>query len=159
FFFKILVSRMPEYVMLVLTKDSLEKVKAEALSAQIPPNKIFVSYANREQLPKFLALSSCGIFFIRNSFSKIASSPTKHAELMGMGIPVICNDIGDTGSIIEATGTGMVINDFSEKNMEKYADAISELENLDKGNIRSCAKKYFDLQTGVKKYLSLYNSV
>ena len=64
-------------------------------------------------LPQFMALSNCSVFFIKSSFSKMASSPTKHAELMGMGIPVICNDIGDTGGIINDTKTGFIINTFN----------------------------------------------
>ena len=158
-FFTILISRIPEYVMLILTKDDVKKVKAEALSAGIPGDKIFVTYSNREQLPRFLALSNCSIFFIRNSFSKVASSPTKHAELMGMGIPVICNDIGDTGNIVNTTQTGFIVNDNDKCSFQNVINKMDELKKIDKEYIRNCAKEIFDLKTGVQKYSDEYNRI
>jgi glycosyltransferase involved in cell wall biosynthesis len=158
-FFKTLLGVYPNYRMLVLTKDDPEKFKAEAVQKGIPPDKIIVTYSDRERLPVFIALSSFSIFFIRNTFSKTASSPTKHAELMGMGVPVICNNIGDTGNIIEQTGTGLVVNTFDKSSLEEAVIKIPQLENLDKVQIRGSAAEYFDLEGGVKKYLGLYISL
>ena len=155
-FFKALLDVYPSYHMLVLTKDDPEKFKNEAAELDIPSDKIIITYSDRKRLPMFIALSNFSIFFIRNTFSKTASSPTKHAELMGMGIPVVCNAIGDTGNIIDSTGTGMVINEFDEKSLEEAVKKIEQLEKLNKKNIRDCASEYFDLETGAKKYLGLY---
>ena len=156
-FFKALLDVYPSYHMLVLTKDDPEKFKNEAAELDIPSDKIIITYSDRKRLPMFIALSNFSIFFIRNTFSKTASSPTKHAELMGMGIPVVCNAIGDTGNIIDSTGTGMVINEFDEKSLEEAVKKIEQLEKLNKKNIRDCASEYFDLETGAKKYLGLYS--
>lgn len=157
-FFKEL-QKEKDYVMLVLTKDDPQKVEREAEAVGISKDKIRITYSNREKLPKFIALSNCSLFFIRNTFSKTASSPTKHAELMGMGIPVICNDIGDTGNIIEATGTGLLINSFDTSTLVDACSKVDTLEAIDKTQIRSCAQAYFDLQAGAKKYLNLYNKI
>jgi glycosyltransferase involved in cell wall biosynthesis len=159
FFFKTLLETNPFYVMLVLTKDDPEKLKMEAAGLGIPGEKIIVTYSDRQRLPTYIALSEFSIFFIRNSFSKLASSPTKHAELMGMGIPVICNDIGDTGNIINETATGIVVNKFDKILLEQAVNKIGALNNIDKEHIRNCAEKYFDLKTGVQKYLDLYHSL
>ena len=158
-FFKMLINHKPEYVMLVLTKDSVEKVMNEAWATGIPKDKIFVTYSNREKLPQFLALSTGGIFFIRNTFSKIASSPSKHAELMGMGIPVICNDIGDTGYIMNKTKTGIIVNDFNKYSFQDAINKIDDLERIKHEYIRDCAKEIFDLKIGVRKYSDLYNQI
>jgi glycosyltransferase involved in cell wall biosynthesis len=158
-FFRMLVGQKPEYFMLVLTKDNSERVTAEALAAGIPGDKIFVTYSNREKLPKFLALSDCGIFFIRNTFSKMASSPTKHAEMMGMGIPIICNDIGDTGNIVKSTKTGIVVEDFTNDFFQQTIEKMSDLERIDPEYVHNCAKEIFDLNTGVQSYLDEYNRI
>jgi glycosyltransferase involved in cell wall biosynthesis len=157
-FFKKLRDRYPEYVMLVLTKDNPKKIKEEASLVGIEENKIIISYSTRDRLPQFLALSNCSVFFIRNTFSKIASSPTKHAELMGMGIPIICNDIGDTGKIVADTGTGLVIKDFKMSSFQCFVDQMPSLEKIDKEYIRSHAQ-IFDLKTGVQQYLSEYSRI
>lgn len=154
-----LIERYPEFKLLVLTKDKPEAVTQEAASVGIPASKLMVTYATRKELPGYLSLSDCSIFFIRPTYSKIASSPTKHAELMGMGIPVICNDIGDTGHIIRATGTGAIIDQFSD---EAYARCIGELPSLlaiPKEQVRKSAFRYFDLEEGVRRYTALYAAI
>jgi glycosyltransferase involved in cell wall biosynthesis len=156
-FFKLLLDKDTSYFMLVLTKDDANKVKNEAHSFGIPENRLLVTYSNRNDLPLYLSLSFFSIFFIRNSFSKMASSPTKHAELMGMGIPVVCNDIGDTGHIIKTTQTGILINEFGETDMKNLTENIDQLLRIPPSHIRYEAKKIFDLQAGAAKYLQVYS--
>lgn len=155
-FFNILQQRYPEYRMLILTKDDPAIVKREAAEEGIPPEKVIITYSDRKRLPVFLALCEWSIFFIRNTFSKKASSPTKHAELMGMGIPVVCNTIGDTGNIIKTTGTGLLVDDFSEAMLQNSCVEMQRLKVLDKAVVRAFAKEYFDLEMGAERYLGLY---
>ena len=158
-FVNCLLEQHPEFVMLVLTKDEREWVRAEALQQGIPADKIIVTTAPREKMPVYISLSDCSIFFIRPTYSKKASSPTKHAELMGMGIPVICNDIGDTGRIIEETGTGIMIKEFLETEYRTAVKRIDEIMSISKDHIRQAAYRYFDLDAGVAKYLEIYKRV
>ena len=158
-FYKRLLMVEPELVMLILTKDEPTKVLEEAQVRGVQREKIFVRYANRNELPGFLTVSDYSIFFIRPTFSKTASSPTKHAELMSMGIPVICNNIGDTGQIIETSGTGIVVKSFSD---DAYDQAIKELRTSSipsKSNIRKAAFDYFDLKKGSENYARLYKRI
>ncbi|MCU7551305.1 glycosyltransferase [Chitinophagaceae bacterium LB-8] len=158
-FFNILQQRQPEYKMLILTKDDPEVVKQEAAAQGIPTEKLIVTYSDRKRLPVFLALCDWSIFFIRNTFSKTASSPTKHAELMGMGIPVVCNTIGDTGNIIKTTATGLLVDDFSRVTFEKACGEMAHFDKMDKKVIRHFAKEYFDLEMGAENYLRLYRRI
>jgi glycosyltransferase involved in cell wall biosynthesis len=158
-FFYLLRQQHPDYFLLILTKDDTGQVKREAAEAGILAENIAVTYATRKELPLYLALSTYSIFFIRNTFSKTASSPTKHAELMGMGIPVICNSIGDTGNIITTTASGILINEFEDADLAKGITAAVQVPDWDKAYIRSCAKAIFDLETGAEKYRQLYNKI
>lgn len=158
-FFKQLLDVYPEFVMLVLTKDDPDNVKKEAMQCGIPAHKVIVRYAGRNELPDYLSLSNCSIFFIRPTYSKMASSPTKHAELMGMGIPVICNDIGDTGFVINDTQTGIVINRFDGEEYNKTVQRMPWLLSISKETIREGAFKYFDLEKGAGEYLSIYKRI
>ena len=158
-FYKQLLLKEPELLVLLLTKDDPSKVWAEVEARGIKRESVFIRYANRNEVPRFLSLSDYSIFFIRPTFSKTASSPTKHSELMSMGIPVICNDIGDTGRIIKESGTGVVVKDFSE---EAYDQAIRELLTtaiLSRSAIRKAAFEYFDLKKGSANYAKLYERI
>jgi glycosyltransferase involved in cell wall biosynthesis len=78
---------------------------------------------------------------------------------MGMGIPVICNNIGDTGNIIEATKTGIVVNEFSDSDYDKAVDELPQLLTIPKEMIRQAAFEFFDLKMGAKKYAALYSKI
>ena len=158
-FFNRLLQKYPEYKMLVLTKDDPDIVRTQASSLGIPADKLVVLYAGRNELPDYISISDCSIFFIRPTYSKIASSPTKHAELMGMGIPVICNDIGDTGHIIDETRTGLVVKEFSEPEYDRVAGQMESILSIPKEQIRNAAFKYFDLEKGAGDYLAIYKRI
>jgi len=156
-FVNCLLEQHPEFLMLVLTKDEPAWVREEARQQGISFEKLIITTAPREKMPLYISLSDCSVFFIRPTFSKKASSPTKHAELMGMGVPVICNSIGDTGTIIEQTKTGLVIEEFSTAEYENQIKRMQEVLAIRKEHIRQSAFQYFDLQTGVKSYLKVYS--
>lgn len=159
FFYKRLLQQYPSFVMLFLTKDDPSKVLFEAFTAGIPNDKIIVTYSERKDLPVYLRLCDCSIFFIRPTYSKIASSPTKHGELMGMGIPIVCNDIGDTGNIIRKTNTGIIIDGFNDHEYDQAINKFPGLLSMDKKSIRQAAFKYFDLAEGIFKYNEVYKRV
>jgi glycosyltransferase involved in cell wall biosynthesis len=157
--FKLLQKQDPEYRMLILTKDDPGMVLREAMELGVPEEKLFITYSDRKKLPLFLAMSDWSIFFIRNTFSKTASSPTKHAEIMGMGIPVICNDIGDTGRIVEETRTGLVLKAFTDEEYQRVIRQMHAAELPAKALIRQSAFRYFDLACGVQDYLRVYKDI
>lgn len=158
-FFNVLLVKHPEFVMLLLTKDAPERVRQEAAQMGIPAEKLMIRYSPRNELPRFLSISDCSIFFIRPTYSKIASSPTKHAELMGMGIPVICNDIGDTGTIIKETGTGLIVEGFTDAAYKNTVAQLNTVLLLEKASIREAAFRHFNLAAGVEKYLAMYQRI
>lgn len=158
-FFNRLLIKHPEFILLILTKDDPDRVRKEAADTGVPVDKIRVFYAGRNELPDYISLSDCSIFFIRPTYSKIASSPTKHAELMGMGIPVICNDIGDTGRVIEETQSGLVVKEFSIAEYDRIVGKMDELLAISKEHIRRAAFKYFDLEKGASNYLQVYKKI
>ena len=45
---------------------------------------------------------------------------------MAMGLPLICNDIGDTGRIVEDSASGLVIREFSKPVYEQTARAVGD---------------------------------
>ncbi|HYC40309.1 MAG TPA: glycosyltransferase [Chitinophagaceae bacterium] len=158
-FFRRLLLRHPEFVLLILTKDDRESVFRAAEATGVPGDKIRVLYSGRKELPDYLSLSDCSVFFIRPSYSKIASSPTKHGELMSMGIPVICNNVGDTGAIINRTGTGVIVREFSDSGYDKVISRMEDLLAIPKKRIREAAQEIFDLREGVNRYAQVYERI
>jgi glycosyltransferase involved in cell wall biosynthesis len=159
-FFKQIQIRKPDAKFLFITPDEPKSIENKAAKKNIAADKLVIRSAARAEVPIFLSLSDVSFFFIRPTFSKTASSPTKQGEIMGMGIPLICNsDVGDTDRIVEDTGCGAIVRKFDH---EGYAEVLSKLDevlHIDREHIRAGAEKYYSLQNGVKKYLFVYQTL
>lgn len=158
-FFSVLKEQMPETKFLFITHDKKEDIERKALQRGIKADSIIVQPATRKEVPELLAVSNWSIFFIKDVYSKKASSPTKQGEIMAMGIPIICNDIGDTGKIIEESGAGLVIRDFSNTSYKWVSEHLNRLSELSKDGIRRAAFNYYDLSKGVETYSLVYNKM
>lgn len=159
-FFKILLEIKPEAKFLFITQEPEKRIFVAAKKKQISEKNLVITPSSRQDLPSLLSLISVSIFFIRPSFSKQASSPTKQGEIMGMGIPIICNSgIGDTDEIILNSNAGIVINEFSKDAYKKAALEAITLPGMNKENIVAGARRYFSLNKGVEKYLEIYRKL
>ena len=156
-FFKVLKINNSNSVFLFLSPSDPNLILDIARQKGINLEDIYIKFAPRKELPTLLSISSISIFFIMNTFSKKASSPTKHAELMGLGIPVIANSgVGDIDKIIFNTKTGIIIK-FDENNpYEETCKNINKLLNIDKKMIRKKGMELFSLGDGVKSYQKIY---
>ncbi|MGB0918647.1 MAG: glycosyltransferase, partial [Flavobacteriales bacterium] len=93
-------------------------------------------------------------------FSKSGSSPTKHGEMLGMGLPVIANSgVGDVDSIIKDTKSGILVEEFSNAAYENAVNQIDDLLNIPTSTLQDAAQKYYSLEEGVKKYQEVYEQI
>lgn len=95
-YFSQLQLQKPQAKFLVCTRDNPQVIWSKAAEHGIAEESIIIRSVQRDQMPLYISLSHYSIFFIRPTFSKQASSPTKMGEIMAMGVPVIVNKgIGD----------------------------------------------------------------
>ena len=157
-FFNCLLQQKPNAKFFFITNEPAELVLAAARKKSIAESKFIITPASHFLVPTYLALSSVSIFFIKPVFSKRASSPTKQGEIMGVGLPYVCNvGVGDVDEIIADTNSGYAIKNFS---VSDYNNAIQKLltEKLDSEKIRQGAFKYYSLAKGVEKYHLVYQA-
>ena len=65
----------------------------------------------------------------------LSSSPTKQGELMGMGIPIICNSgVGDVDLIVEKYQSGYVVPNVNQLNLDELLNKKFEKANPEKGS-------------------------
>jgi glycosyltransferase involved in cell wall biosynthesis len=111
---------------------------------------------------EWLRRASALFFFIRPIPSKRASCPTKFAEGLATGLPVVCNrGIGDLDDIVEREGVGVLVEGFSEA---AYLAAARRLGRLLKdpslsGRCRRLAETRYSVDLGVDAYRQLYDEL
>ncbi|MEO8150703.1 MAG: glycosyltransferase [Bacteroidia bacterium] len=159
-FFANLISEKKDAVFLFITNESPELINQHASQKNISLSQLRIVSAQRNEVPQYLSVTDVSVFFIVPTFSKKASSPTKQGELMGMGIPIICNaGVGDTDYIVNQTNCGFVLNNFEKSDFEKAAKQIDAIKNLDKEKIREGAQQFYSLEKGVEKYDEIYKAI
>ena len=146
-----------------LTNGSHDRVKELMRSRNLRADQFSVLSVPARQVPSYLAAADAGLSFIKPCLSKIASSPTKHAEYLACGLPLIINaGIGDSDALINDWKAGVLLEDFTDA---EYARAGTLIETMAgqpgaRQSARAVAERLFDLQTvGVERYAALYERV
>jgi hypothetical protein len=128
----------------------------------IPESHFSVRAVAPNEMPAYLAAGDVGISFIKRCLSKLASSPTKNAEYLACGLPIVINSgIGDSDAL-SATHAAVLIEDFSEQEFNRAWTAIQKV-SADPGvkmKARTAAERVFDLETiGAGRYARLYEKL
>ena len=64
-------------------------------------------------MPGYLAAADFGVHFIRPGICMIANSPTKFAEYLASGLPILTNaGIGDSDEILQQENVGVTVDGF-----------------------------------------------
>jgi glycosyltransferase involved in cell wall biosynthesis len=160
-FCKLLLEKKPAAKFLFISNNNHEDIIDAAKEYGIPPEKIIVKFGKRHEVPVLLSFSTYSLFFIRPCYSKLSSSPTKHGEIMAMGIPVIANSgVGDVKEIVEKYQAGFVLDDFTVASMNAIAEKmIDPRTTFDAGRIRAGAKDFYDLDKTVATYTEVYKKI
>ncbi|MFC0775985.1 glycosyltransferase [Terrimonas alba] len=156
---KVFQEKEPAAIFMVLTGEPEQMVLDAALVAGLNLANLRIKKVSRNQMPLYISLSNCSVFFIKPAYSKKASSPVKQGELMAMGIPIICNNqVGDTEEIVEKYGAGVVVKEFSTPAYAAAIEAFSR-RSFDKQQITGGAKDFFSLERGVQLYRQVYKTI
>lgn len=146
---------------LILTQSNSKEIKELLKQAGLAEEDFFVQKVHPKEVPKFLCAADSALSFIKPCYSKLSSSPTKLAEYLACGVPVITNrGIGDVDSIIESDGVGTILDTF---NAESYAQCLDEINDLPENVSEKCklsSQNRFDLiSIGGVRYKNIYKSL
>jgi glycosyltransferase involved in cell wall biosynthesis len=155
-----LARTLPDAVVLFVTREDHAALRADAARAGVPPERAVFARADFEAMPVYLRLLDVAVFFIKVCFSKTGSAPTRLAELLGAGVPVVINDgIGDSGTIVHDHEAGVVLPALDPASVASSLPAVRRL--LDDGDARmrcvQTARRYFDVEDGTARYARLYD--
>lgn len=144
-------------VFLFVTREPAETIFNEAEKHGVSNEHIRVTSCMHHEVPTYISLFDSSIFYIKPSYSKTASSPTKQGELMAMGIPIICNSgVGDTEEIVNRYAAGTVINLLE---INKLSASDYNLNAFNKEQSMIGAREYFGLENGISRYNLIYKTL
>ena len=157
-----LLDRDPNLMVLIVTGDDHDTLRAEAKSAGVDVSRCVVVKAPFAQMPAMMRLMDAGMFFIKPVFSKKGSAATKLAEFLACGVPVVINDgIGDSGEIVRDKRVGIVLPQVDRAAFDESYERVRALfgDTESRRRCRDVAVELFDAGAGAAQYEAIYREL
>lgn len=135
--------------------------RAASERAGLAPTDYRITSAPAEKMTEWLCAGDVGLALIKPCFSKKSSSPTKYAEYLAVGMPiVISRDVGD-GALIEQDGGAVALGERIDAHaLEEAAAALANMVGAPRNRFRDVAKKHFDVdRVALPTYRELYRTL
>ena len=150
----------PNTFSMILTQSPHQMVFDRMCELGISPKDFLVAKVPPEEVPRYLKAADIAISFIKPCYSKQSSSPTKIAEYLASGLPVVCNvGVGDLDKLIQENQVGVLLREFKPMAYLEALDQIDVLRRDEKfaDHARQVARREFDLAgVGRTRYRRLY---
>lgn len=162
-FFLAIRSRRPDAFFRILTNSPARNAARVLNDEGLEASDFWVGPVPPDQVPRYLQRAKLGLCFRKPTFSQIAASPTKVAEYLAAGLPVVSTaGIGDVDKMIETFGVGVILRSFDAEAYDEAADSALRLV-ADPGLRTRCfstVAHHFDLvRVGGPRYRLVYERI
>jgi glycosyltransferase involved in cell wall biosynthesis len=160
--FRLLQERHPDARLLIVNRGEHPLIRERIAAAGIDPACAEVRAADHRDMPALVARMSAGAALVKPAYSKVASAPTKVAEYLACGVPVLGNaGVGDVAPLLEGRRIGVALDGFDEDRLRAAVARLAELvlDSETAGRCRAAAEELFSLEGGVAEYRRIYGSL
>ncbi|HQR74649.1 MAG TPA: glycosyltransferase [Sulfurovum sp.] len=149
---------------LVLNKNEQDFIRQMFETYTLSPGRVRISSSSFDEVYKYLNIADVSLFFIKSSYSKQASAPTKFAENVACRLPSITNaNVGDMGFYLEQYKVGMMIDlDLLDNNLESIVSELLkqiEVSDFKENDFERLFFEHFDKEMAVRKYSEIYRNL
>jgi glycosyltransferase involved in cell wall biosynthesis len=151
---------------LVLTGSPSDELVELAQKYGLARDEIIVRKVAPREMASFLCAADAGLAFGKTCFARMGCSPTKLAEYLACGVPLVSNaDFGDQAALADEPETCVLVSSFDDQeSLQEAADRLVGLatrpiaQRVEQG--RRVAEARFGLETvGVQRYERLYTTL
>lgn len=161
-FFIALKNKINNAHFLILGNNEPDGLNALFLEKGLVKDDYTILTLSSQDVPKYLNSCNLAISFIYDRYSKKASFPTKIAEYLASGLPVVINTQSRAISdLIISNKLGIVIKDLGVGVLEKAAEKIGAFvaDSSIKKRCRQVAQKHLASSVCVDKYYKIYQEL
>jgi glycosyltransferase involved in cell wall biosynthesis len=162
-FFLEVRTRRPRAFLRILTMSSASEASERLRLLGLQPEDFWIGGVSPRGVPRYLQRAHLGLSFRKPTFSQLAASPTKIAEYLAAGLPVVSNaGIGDVDDLLQTKSVGVVVRDFMATEFARAADAALALAGDARTRARcvEVGRLHFDLHTvGGVRYARVYSKI
>jgi glycosyltransferase involved in cell wall biosynthesis len=161
-FLSVAARRDPDTVFELTTRDDPARVRAALDPDGRLGDRLLIAPAAPEAVQRVLQGQTASVMFFTDGLSKLGSSPTRMAEILGCGLPVVANDgVGDVARIIRDYRVGVLAQGPDPQAMATaWSDLLALLKDPDLASrCRKAAEEVFSLEAGTASYARLYHQL
>lgn len=154
--------RDPEAHFEIVTRCDAQQVRRLLDPNGLLGQRLTIGARAPEQMPEAVRSHDLSVMFFTEGLSKLGSSPTRMAEVLGCGLPVVANaGVGDVATIIREWRVGVLVEGPEQSHIYAALDALDELKKDPDlpARCRMAAESIFSLDAGTEAYRSLYADV
>lgn len=153
----------PDALFDIVTRDDADDVRAALDPKGALGNRLSIGPRPSEEMPDAVRGHDLSVmFYAGGEISELGRSPTRMAEVLGCGLPVVANaGVGDVAGIVRENKVGVIVDGPDPAQMRA---ALEELKVLIQdpdlpGRCRATAEAVFSLETGTEAYRGIYTSI
>jgi glycosyltransferase involved in cell wall biosynthesis len=146
----------------IVTRDDADDVRAALDPRGALGNRLSIGPRPSEEMPDAVRGHDLSVMFFTDGLSKLGSAPTRLAEVLGCGLPVVANDgVGDVAGIVRKNKVGVIVDGSDPAQMRAALDELKVLmQDPDlPGRCRVTAETVFSLEAGTEAYRGIYASI
>jgi glycosyltransferase involved in cell wall biosynthesis len=147
----------------IVTRDDADRVRVALDPMNKFGDRLMIGPRPSEEMPAAVRGHDLTVmFYAGGEVSELGRSPTRMAEVLGCGLPVVANEgVGDVADIIRRYNVGVVVKDGSNVAMMAALDELKELRSDPDlpSRCRKAAEEVFSLQAGTEAYRKLYAKI
>lgn len=146
----------------LISRDPPEAILSALQPASTWADRLRIQSASPAEMPTIVQRHTASVMFFTGGLSKLGSSPTRMAEVLGCGRPVVANPgVGDVEQVIRQHRVGVLATGASSAEMDT---CVAELLALLKdphlaSRCRRTAEQLFSLESGTAAYRQLYAQI
>ena len=146
----------------LISRDSPQAILRELDPAPPWGDRLQIEAARPDQMPAIVQRHNASVMFFTDGLSKLGSSPTRMAEVLGCGRPVVANSgVGDVEHVIRQHRVGVLASGSSPTQMDACVAELFTLLNDPTlaQRCRQTAESLFSLEAGAAAYQQLYSQL
>lgn len=146
----------------LLSRDDKENLMLKIDPENKWQKRIHIESVLFKDMPVKLSNHDGSVFFFTPNISKLGSAPTRMAEILGTGIPVLTNaGVGDVDKIVVENKIGEILKSENKTDIKSACDNFMQLiikKDISK-HCRLASEELFSLDVGVKNYKTIYGKI
>lgn len=161
-FFEAIARADPTARFELISRDAPAAILAALHPAPAWADRLHIESAAPAEMPAIVQRHTASVMFFTGGLSKLGSSPTRMAEVLGCGRPIVANPgVGDVEQVIRRHRVGVLASGSTTSEMDScVAELLALLPDPELASrCRRTAEELFSLESGIAAYRQLYASI